>query len=213
MDSCISWLLGIIVGDGYVSRYFVEISDQYCENLLIVKKCVEVLGYKAVISKDRRENRYRLWINSKRFVEYVCSLGVKQSSIPSYVVAGGLQEKLRFIQGLFDAEGYIEFWKPRRSIRINFANKDRDLICFVSNMLRLLGIKTYVRFSSKVYRLQIYSKRDISAYMKYVGFAYPTKIRRYQALLKLINGARPRGGGLKLKGIGGGAPQGVEPAV
>ena len=35
IDSRIAWLLGVIQGDGYVGRYFVEVSDKYEENSIV----------------------------------------------------------------------------------------------------------------------------------------------------------------------------------
>ena len=72
-------MLGIIVGDGYVSKYYVCISDMYYENLVLVKKVLIELGYKAVITRDRNENRYRLWINSVKFVNMLKRLGYKSN--------------------------------------------------------------------------------------------------------------------------------------
>ena len=206
-------MLGIIVGDGYVSRYFVEISDQYYENLVVVKQCIENIGYKAVITRDPKEDRYRLWINNKAFVEYIYNLGYRKYSPPIAIEEAVLEEKLAFVRGLFDAEGYIEYWKPRRMIRINLSNKSIDIINFARDTLVQLRMNPYIRFSSKTYRLQIYRKADVEEYIKQIGFTYPQKIRRLQTLLMLTKRGRPQGGGLKLKGIGGGAPQGVEPAV
>ncbi|WP_181933416.1 LAGLIDADG family homing endonuclease, partial [Pyrobaculum aerophilum] len=60
------WLLGVIVGDGYVGKYFVEISDMHRENLEVAAEVIRRLGFRPVITKDAREKRYRLWVNSSR---------------------------------------------------------------------------------------------------------------------------------------------------
>ncbi len=165
------WLFGVIAGDGHVSRYFVEISDMYKENLEVVAGVIKKLGYKAVITRDRRENRYRLWVNSKAFADLVRGIG---TPIPRVEF-----DRIAFVQGLYDAEGYVEFWKPRKIIRINFANKDEEIIRLVIRTLKGIGIeKPYIRYSTRCYRVQIYRKVDVLTYIKNIGFRYPSKQRR-----------------------------------
>ncbi|RFA93061.1 hypothetical protein CGL51_13540 [Pyrobaculum aerophilum] len=84
-----------------------------------------------------------------------------------------------FVQGLYDAEGYVEYWKPRRTVRINFANKNWEIIKLVVETLKGVGIKKpYVRYSSRSYRIQLYRKDDVMAFAQNIGFRYPTKYNK-----------------------------------
>ena len=175
-SSDIWWLFGVIAGDGHVNRYFVEISDAYKENLEIVARVIRELGYKAVITRDKREKRYRLWVNSKAFADYVREIGTPIPRVKFEVNA--------FVQGLYDAEGYVEFWKPRRTIRINFANRDEEIVKLVVEALKNIGVeKVYMRYSSRSYRVQIYRKTDVLVFAENIGFRYTTKQNRLLSLL------------------------------
>jgi intein-encoded DNA endonuclease-like protein len=177
----IAWLLGIIQGDGYVGRYFVEISDMYRENLEVVASTIADLGFRAVIKKDPRENRYRLWINSVEFVNLIKSYGLTSEELVPCVIRGGLVEP--YIRGLYDAEGYIEYWKPRKCVRINFAYEYSEVVDFITRHLRERGIHTYTRYSSRVYRVQIYRRQDVLRFIDEIGFSYPVKKKRLSDLL------------------------------
>ena len=105
------------------------ISDMYYESLVLVKKVLIELGYKAVITRDRNENRYRLWINSMKFVNMLKRLGYKSNKkVPRTIKEYHMYSKC-FIRGLYDAEGNIEFWKPRsiNTYKFNFTNKSLSI--------------------------------------------------------------------------------------
>ena len=189
IDNDVAWLLGVITGDGHVGRYFVEISDKYRKNLMIVKKVIEQLGFKAIITKDKRENRYRLWVNSVSFVNYLKRMGlVRGGCLPSQILNTTNTNLITsYIKGLFDAEGYIELWKPRNTIRINFANSSEEVSFFVRDKLREMGLKPYFRYSSKAYRIQLYRKTDVKTYISLIGFKYPSKLAILSKFSKLLN--------------------------
>ena len=173
LDEDIAWLLGVIQGDGHVDRYFVEVSDAHKENLDVVASVISKLGYRAVIKRDSRERRYRLWVNSVDFVRFIeRSDLLDKGSVPD-TIRGRLV--IPYVQGLYDAEGYVEFWKPRRMLRINFAYKYYNIARYVAEVLANHGIRPYMRFSSKVYRVQVYRKEDVSKFFTVIGFRYPTK--------------------------------------
>ena len=173
-----AWLLGLVIGDGHVSVYFVEISDRFKENLIFAKSVIEMLGFDAKITRDNRENRYRLWVNSRKFVEKLHRLGYASNmSVPKTIIDCEDSKIIHaFIRGLYDAEGYVENWRPRGMTRINFSNKSKEIIDFIAKVLRSLGIKPYLRYSSKAYRIQIYRKQDVHKYLQEVGFSYPSKL-------------------------------------
>ena len=173
LDRDTAWLLGVIQGDGYVGRYFVEISEAYEENLAVVASVISRLGYRAVLRKDPRERRYRLWVNSAAFARFIRECGLLDKRRVPAVIRDELV--IPYVQGLYDAEGYVEFWKPRRLLRVNFAYKYFDIVKFVVNLLSNYGIRPYVRFSSRVYRVQVYRKRDAVKFFEVIGFRYPTK--------------------------------------
>nr|BAA86984.1 homing endonuclease [uncultured archaeon pHGPA13] len=155
MNDDVWWLLGVIAGDGYVGKYFVEISDMHKENLEVVADAIRKLGCKPVITKDARERRYRLWVNSKAFADLIKGLGFPIPKPPFNHVA--------YVQGLYDAEGHVEYWRPKRTVRINFANKNWDIIRLVIETLTSIGVqKPYVRYSSRSYRVQLYRKEDVT---------------------------------------------------
>ncbi len=169
--SDMDWLLGVVHGDGCIQKYFVEISDEHERNLSIVRDVVKKLfGKEAKITKDRSENRFRLWINSKSIAE---NLG---SRTPKNLIS--------YIQGLFDAEGYVEFHKPTNSIRINFSTANSKLAKFVLEFFISKGYRPYFRYSSKAWRVQLYRKKDVVRFSREIGFRYPTKKEKLRSLLQ-----------------------------
>ena len=137
----IAWLLGVISGDGHIDKYFVEISDMHYENLVVVSKIIQEMGYRTSITADKHERRYRLWVNNISFVRLVKEIfGLKRNGliptwIKKYQSEGDLVVLKGFIRGLYDAEGYIEYWKPRKTLRINFTNtfKGNNRFCAFSS--------------------------------------------------------------------------------
>mgnify|MGYP001773281916 CR=1 FL=1 len=66
------------------------------------------------------------------------------------------------VQGLYDAEGHVEYWKLRQIVRINFTNKNWDIVKLVVETLKSVGAqKPYVRYSSRSYRVQLYRRGDV----------------------------------------------------
>ena len=189
MENEIAWLLGIITGDGHINKYYIVISDKYYENLKVVKSVIKKLGYKSKITRDKYEDRYRLWINSKKFVLYIKPLGLSASGqLPVYILSKKYNHALvrSFLKGLYDAEGYVEYWKPRRRLRVVLTNKSEQLIRFSYNYLKLNGLKPYLRYSSRAFRIQIYRKRDLFWFISNIGFNYPSKIKKLNEYYQLL---------------------------
>ncbi|WP_456481276.1 LAGLIDADG family homing endonuclease [Methanopyrus sp.] len=130
-----------------------------------------------------------MWINSKAFVTYMQSLGLHSSGqLPIYVAERKDAHTIvrSFLKGLYDAEGHVEYWKPRGTIRITLANKSRDLLDFTYNYLKRCGLKPYLRYSARAFRIQLYRKGDVRWFIRNIGFRYPVKLRKINKYIKLI---------------------------
>jgi len=90
------------------------------------------------------------------------------------------------LKGLYDAEGYVEYWKPRRRLRVVLTNKSEQLIRFSYNYLKLNGLKPYLRYSSRAFRIQIYRKRDLFWFISNIRFNYPSKIKKLNEYYQLL---------------------------
>ncbi|MDW8044104.1 MAG: LAGLIDADG family homing endonuclease, partial [Nitrososphaerota archaeon] len=128
----IAWLVGVVQGDGHVNKYFVEISDEHFENIMVVAGAVERLGLKPKVTRDKSERRYRLWICNKKFADLMKTYGAHDKIHPANVEPIYHRS---YIRGLYDAEGSCEFWRKRNMIRINFSNKSPYIVNFVSQYL------------------------------------------------------------------------------
>ena len=69
----------------------------YEENLRVVASVIMWMGYSVVIRRDVRENRYRLWVNSVKFTNFIRQCGlIDKKTVPS-VLQGELVKPYRYI--------------------------------------------------------------------------------------------------------------------
>lgn len=116
-------LMGILIGDGHLSKYQVSITTNSVtdkEHALFTKNLVkELFNVTPTIKNRRDENTLTLVISSKKLVQFLNKLGMpignkikNDLSIPRWIFKNPSYKKF-FLRGLFDTDGciYIDIHK------------------------------------------------------------------------------------------------------
>jgi intein-encoded DNA endonuclease-like protein len=184
----VSYLAGIISGDGTLTKYFIKISDGSEVNVRFLEKLTKEIFRINSHVRQESDNKWTIEFDSRILVKYFnerfeIPIGNKSESVsvPEVIKSSDLDVRISYIQGWIDAEGYLENWKKPHTDksyrRINFCTKSRDVIDWIAKEVKDLGIEvSNVWYSSKVFRFQIARKDSVCRFIKDVGFRYPTKV-------------------------------------
>ena len=198
-------LVGIILGDGNIhiykgkksTSYMVRIAgDSIKEKEYLVNHvkplCEDLFGLTCKTYQHKTHNELIISINSKKVVEFLLSIGLKngnkiksQVSIPRWIVANNSFLKA-CLKGLIDTDGSIYELKPHWPglWQICFTNKSEQILSDFSKGLAQLDIKcsnTY-RYKSGIKTPKIYitKKSELSKFYKEIGFSNPKHQNKLQ---------------------------------
>lgn len=202
----------------YNRNYYViwySSSKVYLQEVICEK--LKKLGYSVCRPYQYKRNHYRVRISSKKLFtviveefEHPVATGGKRVcwNTPRIVVDSDITLQNEYIKGFVDAEGSII--ESTKGTQIDISQKYIEPLKFISKTLSKQGIKTTGIYKGKdsVWRLRIASYNSIQLFIKIIGFRHPHKKAKISHLLKT-----PSPQPSTLKGIGGGAQQGVEPAA
>jgi Fe-S cluster assembly protein SufB len=146
------WLLGYYLGDGYMQDigrtarvgFAVPASDVELR-AEITRIVAEQFGFRAIPADDQR-----LVVNSRALVDwlYWCQFAgtAHTKRVPQWVFSLTADERLAFLGGYVDADGYVS---PRNAVVVTSVNE--DLLCDVADLARLCGLTatSLHRFTSK----------------------------------------------------------------
>ena len=211
-----SYLAGVISGDGSMQKYFIQIDGDNKEWLSFINGLFQLLFGKRGKITRRGKKCFRLYINSREIVkffneEWCIPLGKKSHSVrPPRERLTENAMRVYYAIGWLDSEGTVEDWKKGNHSykRIQFKTKSREVRDFLFEILQENDIEA-CRYEDKEgsFRIQIAKESSIRTFGEKLNFFHPKKRAR------LLKGSTPPEARLKLKGIGGGAQQGVKPAV
>jgi len=180
----LAYLTALISGDGTVTKYYIRISDKHKKNLQYIKLLLKNNNIKSYLKREK-PRKFILEINSRKFIEYLdIMFGIKQGIKKKIIIPKNnltlFKIKKAYMQGWFDAEGYIENWKKPKTkkiyLRVHFGCKNRNVVLWLKKELERLNMKvSKVWFNSKTYRFQIGQQESVNAFLKIIGFRYPTK--------------------------------------
>jgi DNA-binding transcriptional regulator WhiA len=169
-------LIGMILGDGYIAKFprtdlltiacnseDIELIERYAS---IVKR---VFDKQPTLPKMRKENCIQIKIYQKKIAE---RLGLpyspkkdKEFPIPRWI----LKEKqyiLRYLRGLYEAEGSFCVHLPTSTYKLLFSNRNDSLLKNVMYCLKLLGFHPH--FSS--HQVQLSRKAEVYAAKEMIQF-------------------------------------------
>jgi len=183
----LAYLIGVILGDGYVSKKsgqtVITNIDKDLTDFLLNKP----LGLK--FYQGKRTNHYHYYCSNQSFIEFLQGYigfkeGVKapKKEIPNIVLGWSRKNVVAFLQGLFDADGSCR--KDRGNV--SFTSTSKQIIDIMRFLLLNFGIisRTYsynakpskkVKVWSSGYRLEL-TVGQSKKFIKEIGF----RIRRKQ---------------------------------
>jgi Fe-S cluster assembly scaffold protein SufB/intein/homing endonuclease len=171
------WFFGVYLGDGYieyVNKKFprrlylaVPLSDK------IYKKLIKFIEDKIKINWHQKG--ITITINSSAFCKFVESLGfgryAKFKKIPLWIYTLSLEERLAFIRGIIESDGYLRKNKKGEITQIIIVSSNKKLLkdlklLAISCGLKPLKISSYIRLR-KIYKNK---KKIYRSYYLYFNF-------------------------------------------
>ncbi|MFH0831182.1 MAG: hypothetical protein V1895_03930 [Parcubacteria group bacterium] len=185
--------IGIILGDGGISKYQICISLGSKTDRAYVKVIVEIIkrlfGVKPTTSETKKENVINIVISRKKIVEFLLSNGLvignkvkQQVGVPSWIIQNR-RYALACVRGLMDTDGCIfretHFYKNKAYSypRMSFVNHSIPLCSFMFEVLRKAGIMARFR-SNRAVTIEL--PNDVRKYKCIVGFNNPKHAERYR---------------------------------
>lgn len=180
------WLLGLYVGDGYMDRskagrvrriyYAVPPSDGARKKLIKLLKGVFNTGWK--------EKGISVTINSSVLADFYLTLGfsgtASKKKIPSWIWNLPLAEKLSFIEGYLDADGYVRKHKViqgKEFGQIVFASCNKKLLEDLKLLMITCGLNP-LKISTYVKERQLYKNKEKVYISHYLTLNYKDNLER-----------------------------------
>lgn len=138
LDKEVSYLLGVILGDGSVGERSIEISERYKKNMDMISNLFEEkFNVKSNVFKREDKNAYRVRVHSTELAE---NLDIKHNKKYFLELIGKSPSNIRmaFLSGLIDTDGCL-------GREITFSQKDKRVIDFVHSILLTEGIHSIIR--------------------------------------------------------------------
>lgn len=192
IDERLAEFIGLLAGDGHVSRINYEISvtchkrldKDYVTNR-VSKLFLDLFSLNAAIRESKINNVIKCSVHSKLLSEYLTTnflipRGKKKGKlhIPTQIRA----EKgflMSYIRGLFDTDGSI-YCRRKKSLVVSIASRDPVFLNEVKNALIELGYSASV--SGK--NLYIYNQEQINRFMREVKPSNMKHLNRYDNFIK-----------------------------
>ena len=190
-------LIGIILGDGSVSKYQVTITlnknddKEYLNE--VEKLIINNLGVRPKRYKREKYNTENIVISNKNFIEYLEDIGIRQGSkkrnnihIPDWIKHENKYLK-HCMRGIFDTDGciYQEVHKIKSNkykyLRFAITSYIPNLRIDIYDCLRDLGFKSKIRSRRNI---ALESLKDIVKYFNLIGSSNPKHIRRFNKFME-----------------------------
>ncbi len=180
-------LLGYFVAEGGLTTSFIHISQQTPKTREDIKNCLRKLNIPYF------ETRTAIIISARVFVELIRALGMGTGAatkrLPTLLFNQGLNEISSFLKGYFEGDGTVN------NHDISATSKSKELISDLVYLLLYFGIVARIKKQFKratnsqhqgdyYYRLVISGVKDITRFVKNIGFLSGRKNKKALILTK-----------------------------
>jgi len=194
MTADLMYIIGILSGDGHL-RYS-HVAGTVTQVILTTKdKAIRKRYAKAVEStfnillKSNPEYEESVYFDSRPIGDLINNLGVPYSQksstvkVPAYVLMLPDDMLGAYLQGLFDADGGIQFTskssKKGRAIQISYYSKSKKLVEGIRLCILRFGVLSTWGSQTKdgIWRISITDINSLDRFRKYIGFTHEKKSR------------------------------------
>ena len=191
-DKDLAEFMGIMIGDGGITNYFITVSLHSEDDLEYSRFVAELMdtlfSIKPKVYKSKTSKVLDLVIHRKNLVEFCMDMGlpkgdkIKQGiDIPKWIKRNK-EFSIACLRGLVDTDGSIftHKYKSGRKYysykKLQFTNKSIPLLNSTFELMKNIGLKPR-RATDSVW---LDSRRDMNHYMKIVDTHNPKHLNRYQ---------------------------------
>lgn len=195
--------VGIILGDGHISRFQVLIHT----SALVDRKYADYIDrlfrdlFKVGVCRRKiRRNTITLVVSSREIVEFFNRMGLKSGDkirndvcIPKWILEKNPYVRA-CVRGLFDTDGCIYYHRHStrgreyNDVGWEFRNLNENLLNEVHRFLLKKGFKS----KKKVGRVSLYNRANIRRFMEEIGTSNPKHKTRYVNYFKELGGMTER---------------------
>ncbi|MDH7485343.1 MAG: LAGLIDADG family homing endonuclease [Anaerolineae bacterium] len=180
LDEDLAYIMGLLVGDGtltYANYFMLSTGDAFIadEYRRIVNK---LFGYRVGCKANGKD----YFVTSKQIRVFLASLGLgygraHEKHVPRSILRAPKHIVIAFLQGLFDADGFVE--NRYGNVRLSTASLclAREVQLLLLNLGIIASIRVKKTSSKPSYRLSI-NGADAIAFHERVGFRLPRKRAR-----------------------------------
>lgn len=203
LNGNIAYLVGYISGDGHLKdpqandkkwEIIVESWTDTSELLMLNKILFKNFNIKGSIIRNRGRKGSRLFINSKilhRLLTQIFNIPVGKKSdimsVPLLIRKGDEPIKKGYIQGWFDAEGFVT--QSHKRPQVEFYIKSDNVTNWIKTELENHGIKVYKNYRGTL----IIRKKQIMKFASVIGFKHRKQLKKLASNTASGNTRGPNG--------------------
>lgn len=189
----LSELVGILIGDGNISRYQTRVSLDIIKDIEyadFVKNLFETLfKTRASLFRNEKKSTIDVIVSSKSLTEFLINLGLPQGNkikqqidIPDWIKKDNSYKKA-CLRGIFDTDGSVyldkHFYKGKeyKSMNIDFTSASKPLLRSIRKVLVDIG---FTPTSSYYKSVKLRRKNEVISFFDVIGSSNIKHIRRYK---------------------------------
>lgn len=194
LNNDLAEFLGLLAGDGHVSKVNYEVSvtchkeldKDYATNR-VTKLFLDLFSLNAIIKENKNNNAMKCLVHSKMLSEYLTTYfqiprGKKKGKLHIPIQIRTEKELLAsYVRGLFDTDGSI-YLRRKSSLVLSIISRDPIFLNEVKNALTELGYSPSV--SGK--NLYIYTQKEVKRFMIEVKPSNEKHLNRYDNFINKV---------------------------
>ena len=169
-------LVGVILGDGHIRRFprteelsIFSNSNNHGFIRRYSKLVQKIFNHKPAVTNHGKGNCIRIRIYQKKIASRLhipySPRGLLHIKIPAWVLQNN-EFGIRYLKGLYEAEGCYCVHKPTSTYKIFFSNTNMSMLCNVFRLVKKLGFHPH----KDVLRVQISRKKEVFDFLNLIQF-------------------------------------------